>query len=125
MVTTLNELSNGEKGMMRLKIGLILFLLTFAVSAFGFQGGFCSTGMAGSEDKPFIISETIGYLDNSDLYFSDNERIFQDYIQREHGYERSNASCYKYAESETAVRERDKWIDFWEKKGREIIPCDC
>ena len=114
---------------MRLKIALILFLLSVAASAFGFPGGFCSTGMAGSEDKPFIISEYVsGYSGNAaeaDMYFRDTERIFQDYIEREHGYERSDASCYKYAESDTAVSEREKWIDFWEKKGREIILCEC
>ena len=129
MVTTLNELSNGEKGMMRLKISLILFLSFAAVSASGYPGGFCSTGMAGSEDQPFIISKYVsGYSGNpaeADMYFRDTERIFQDYIEREHGYERSDASCYKYAEADTAVKERDKWIEFWEKKGREIIPCDC
>ena len=114
---------------MRLKIGLILFLLFVSVSAFGYPGGFCSTGMAGSEDKPFIISKhAYRYSANpaeADMYFRDTERIFQDYIEREHGYVRSDASCYKYAESDTAVRERNKWIEFWEKKRREIILCEC
>ena len=110
--------------MMLSKIGLILFLLSVAVSASGNPVGFCSTGMVGSEDKPFIISETVMYLSNSDLYFRDEERIFQDCIERDHGYERSDASCYKYAESDTAQRERKKWIDFWEQKGREIISCE-
>lgn len=111
------------------KIGLFLFLLSVAVSAYGFPGGFCSTGMAGSEDKPFIINKYVSqYSANpaeADMYFRDTERIFQDHIEREHGYERSDASCYKYASSDTAVRERDKWIEFWEKKGRDIIQCDC
>ena len=107
------------------KIGQFLFLLSVAVPAYGSPGSFCSTGMSGSEDKPFIISKYVSaYFDNADKYFRDTEHIFQDCIERDHGYERSDASCYLYAESDTAARERDKWIDFWEQKGREVIICE-
>ena len=93
---------------MRIKIGLILFLLSVAVSASGRSLGFCSTRMAGSEDKPFIISESVLYISDSDRGFRDQERIFQDCIERDHGYERSDASCHKYADVDTGSKRKEK-----------------
>ena len=86
---------------------------------------FCTTGMAGSEDKPFIVGQGFAYSsDYSEREFRELEHIFQDCIERDHGYERSDASCFIYADEGTANNEEKKWIDFWEQKGRKIIKCE-
>ena len=109
---------------MRKYLTALVFIL-LCHSAVGSPGGFCSTGMAGSEDKPFVVDELAIYSgSSSDQYFRDAEHIFKDCIVREHRYERSDAICYKYAEVETAARELEKWVKFWEGKGREVVQCD-
>ena len=104
------------------KVALILILSSVAVSASGFSLGFCSTGMAGSEDKPFITSSLLYSSTDEDM--TEQKHIFQDCIERDHGYERSDASCVMYADEDRGAREEKKWVDFWEQKGREIIECE-
>ena len=79
--------------------------------------------MAGGEDKPFVTL-TLLHSPGSDRGFREQEHIFQDCIERDHGYERSDARCFLYESEDTGAREEKKWIDFWETKGRETIECD-